>query len=258
MKLTIDTDSRTLLTEDGATVRTMELYGPEALAALSRHWLRVAWSQKHSYTFSWLGRPLIQLPEDVLRLQEVIYHLQPDVIVETGIAHGGSQVFYASLCQLMGKGRVIGVDIEIRPHNRAAIEAHPLRPLITLIEGSSTDSGILDQVKALIRPGERVMVLLDSNHSYGHVSEELRLYAELVTPGSYLVVQDGIMHDLSDVPGGRPEWTHDNPARAAMDFAAGRTDFILEPPPWAFNESALRATGLTHWPAGWLKKRLSD
>jgi cephalosporin hydroxylase len=257
MKLTIDTDSRTLMTEDGATIQKLDLYGPEAFAALSRHWLRVAWSQKHSYTFSWLGRPMIQLPEDVLRLQEVIYQLQPDVIVETGVAHGGSLVFYASLCQLMGKGRVIGVDIEIRPHNRAAIEAHPLRPFITLIEGSSTAPEILDQVKAMIRPGERVMVLLDSNHSYGHVSEELRLYAELVTPGSYLVVQDGIMRDLSDVPGGRPDWTHDNPARAATDFAARRADFILEPPPWAFNESALQA-GLTHWPAGWLKKHLSD
>ncbi len=257
MKLTIDTDSRTLVTEDGATVRTLDLYGPEAFAALSRHWLRVAWSQKYSYTFSWLGRPMIQLPEDMLRLQEVIYQLQPDVIVETGVAHGGSLVFSASLCALIGKGRVIGVDVEIRPHNRAAIEAHPLKPSITLIEGSSTDPRILDQVKAMIRPGERVMVLLDSNHSYGHVSEELRLYAELVTPGSYLVVQDGIMYDLWDVPGGRPDWTHDNPARAASDFVAGRADFTLEPPTWAFNESPLRA-GLTHWPAGWLNKRLAD
>lgn len=256
MKLTIDTDSRTLVTEDGAAIRTLDLYGPEAFAALSRQWLRVAWSQKHSYTFSWLGRPMIQLPEDVLRLQETIYQLQPDVIVETGIAHGGSLVFHAALCRLMGKGRVIGVDIEIRPHNRAAIEAHPLHPLITLIEGGSTDPRILDRIKAMIQPGERVMVLLDSNHSYAHVTEELRLYGELVTPGSYLVVQDGIMRDLSDVPGGRPEWLHDNPARAAMDFAAGHADFTLEPPPWAFNESALRE-GVTHWPAGWLKKRLS-
>jgi cephalosporin hydroxylase len=255
MKLTIDTESRTLLTEDGATVRTLDLYGPEAFAALSRHWLRVAWSQKHSYTFSWLGRPMVQLPEDVLRLQETIYQLQPDVIVETGVAHGGSLMFYASLCQLIGKGRVIGVDIEIRPRNRAAIEAHPLKPFITLLEGSSTAPRVLAQVKAMIRPGERVMVLLDSNHSYEHVSEELRLYAELVTPGSYLVVQDGIMQDLWDVPGGRPDWIHDNPARAARDFVAEREEFTLEAPPWAFNESALRA-GLTHWPSGWVKRRL--
>ncbi len=257
MKLTIDTDSRTLVTEDDGTVGTLDLYGPEAFAALSRHWIRLAWSQKHSYTFSWLGRPMIQLPEDVLRLQEVLYQVQPDVIVETGVAHGGSLVFSASVCQLIGKGRVIGVDIEIRPHNRAAIEAHALRQLITLIEGSSTDARVVEQVTSMIRPGERVMVLLDSNHSYAHVSEELRLYADLVTPGSYMVVQDGIMHDLSDVPGGRPDWTHDNPARAALDFAAGRADFTLQSPPWTFNESALHA-GLTHWTSGWLKKRVSD
>jgi cephalosporin hydroxylase len=254
MKLTLDTDSRTLVTEDGATVRTLDLYSPEAFAALSRHWLRVAWTQKYSYTFSWLGRPMIQLPEDALRMQEVVYRLQPDVIVETGIAHGGSLVFYASLCQLIGKGRVIGVDIEIRPHNRAAIEAHPLKPFITLIEGSSTDPQVRDQVKALIRPGERVMVLLDSNHTYAHVSQELRLYADLVTPDSYLVVQDGIMYDLWDVPGGRPEWAKDNPTRAATEFAISRPDFIQEPPAWAFNESPLTEV-LTHWPGGWLRKR---
>jgi cephalosporin hydroxylase len=254
MKLTIDTERRTLVTEDGESIRTLDLYSHEAFDVLSRHWIRVAWSQRHSYTFTWLGRPIIQLPEDALRLQEVIYRLQPDVIIETGVAHGGSLVFYASLCRLMGRGRVIGVDIEIRPHNRAAIEAHPMKPLITLVEGGSTERATLERVRAMIHPGERVMVLLDSNHSYGHVSEELRLYADLVTPGSYIVVQDGIMHDLWDVPGGRADWAQDNPARAATDFVARRDDFTLEPPAWAFNESALR-TGPTHWPAGWLKKR---
>lgn len=253
MKLTIDTDERTLITEDGPTVRTMDLYGPEAFAALSRQWLRVAWSQKHSYTFTWLGRPLIQLPEDVVRLQEVIYQLQPDVIVETGVAHGGSLMFHASLCRLIGKGHVIGVDVDIRPRNRAALEAHPLRSLITLVEGSSTAPATVAQVRSMIQPGERVLVLLDSNHSYAHVSEELRLYADLVTPGSYLVVQDGLMQDLSDVPGGQSDWAQDNPARAARDFAASRPDFTLEPPPWAFNESTL-PSGLTHWPSGWLRK----
>lgn len=239
MKLTIDTDSRTLMTEDGDGVRQLDLYSPEAFTALSRHWLRVAWSQRHSYTFSWLGRPMIQLPEDVVRLQEAMYRLQPDVTVETGVAHGGSLVFAASLCRLIGKGRVIGVDVEIRPQNRAAIEAHPMRPLITLVEGSSTARATFEQVSALVRPGEHVLVLLDSNHSYEHVSAELRLYAELVTSGSYLVVQDGIMQDLWDVPGGRAEWIDDNPARAALDFVAGRTDFTLESPPWTFNGSSL-------------------
>src|SRR6266480_2325826 len=110
---------------------------PEAFAIVSRAWLRLGWDVKYVYSFTWLGRPIIQLPEDMIRIQEVIYRLRPDVIVETGVAHGGSLIFYASLCHLIGKGRVIGVDIDIRSHNRAAIEAHPLSSLITLVEGDS-------------------------------------------------------------------------------------------------------------------------
>lgn len=254
MKLTIDTASRTLVTEDGANVQTLDLYSPEAFEIVSRQWLRVAWTQKYSYTFTWLGRPIIQLPEDVLRMQEVVFQVQPDVIVETGIAHGGSLIFYASLFQVLGRGRIIGVDIEIRPHNRAAIEAHPLKPFITLIEGSSTATETVEQVKSLIKPGERVMVVLDSHHSYAHVAAELQAYADLVTPGSYLVVEDGIMREFTDVPGGQPGWTTDNPAQAAEEFAAAHPEFEHGAPAWAFNESPL-TKGITHWPAGWLKRR---
>jgi cephalosporin hydroxylase len=254
MKLTLDTDRRTLTIEDEAGSRALDLYGPEAFAALSRHWLRTAWANKYAYTFTWLGRPIIQLPEDVLRVQEMIHRLRPDVIVETGVAHGGSLVFYASLCQVMGRGRVVGVDVEIRPHNRAALDAHPLRPLITLIEGSSTDPAIVEQVRAQIGPDERVLVLLDSNHTYEHVLAELRAYAPLVTPDSYLVVQDGIMYDLWDVPGGRETWAEDNPVRAVEAFLAENPTFVLEPPARAFDESTI-GEGITHWPSGWLRRR---
>ena len=133
--ITIDGD-RITVSEGGETAE----YGigtPEAFALLSRLWLRAGWDTKYVYSFSWLGRPMIQLPEDMLRMQEVIYQVKPDVIIETGVAHGGSLVFHASLCHAMGRGRVIGVDIEIRPHNREAIEAHELFDLITLIEGDS-------------------------------------------------------------------------------------------------------------------------
>src|SRR5262245_19208614 len=133
MKLTIDTDTRTLILEDAGRSRTLELYSPEAFEHLSRQWIRVGWNEKYQYTFSWLGRPIIQLPEDIVRVQEVIYRVKPDVIIETGVAHGGSLVLYASLAKAFGRGRVIGIDIEIRPHNRAAIESHPLASLITLI-----------------------------------------------------------------------------------------------------------------------------
>jgi cephalosporin hydroxylase len=163
-------------------------------------------------------------------------------------------VFYASLCKAMGHGRVIGVDIEIRPHNRAAIEAHPLAGLISMIEGSSTDPAIVAEVASKIAPGETVLVILDSNHSYDHVLAELQLYSGLVTPGSYIVATDGIMGDLADVPRGRPEWESDNPTRAAADFAAADPRFILGNPAWEFNESELQAN-ITHWPGAWLRRK---
>jgi cephalosporin hydroxylase len=257
MRLTIDTDARTLTVEDGGAVQTHDLYTPEAFAAISRHWLRVGFSQKYVYRFSWLGRPVIQLPEDLVRIQETIALVQPDAIVETGVAHGGSLIFHATVCHALGRGRVIGVDVHIRPHNRAAIESHRLRPYITLLEGSSIDPAVFGTVKSLIADGERVLVILDSDHSYRHVSEELRLYSELVRPGSYVVVADGLPHDLWDVPQGRPEWREANAAQAAIDFVAGHPEFTIEPPAWPFNESAL-TEGPTYFHAGWLRRRDGD
>src|SRR5215475_12103840 len=152
MRLTIDTDQRRLTHETDEGTRELPLYSPEAFEVLSRYWLEVGWTQKYSYGFSWLGRPVVQLPEDLVRVQEVLHRVRPDVIVETGVAHGGSLVFYASLCKAMDQGRIVGIDIEIRQHNRQAIEAHPLKSYITLIEGSSTDPAIVDQARAQIRP----------------------------------------------------------------------------------------------------------
>ncbi|MFZ1376586.1 MAG: CmcI family methyltransferase [Geothrix sp.] len=255
MRLTLDTDRKTLVLEEGGTSKKLALYSKEAFEALSRQWVRVGWDQKYPYTFSWMGRPIIQLPEDMIRMQEAIFQVQPDVIIETGVAHGGSLVFYSSLCRAMGKGRVIGIDIEIRPHNRKAIEAHPLNDRITLLEGSSTDPGIVAQVKALVKPDESVLVILDSNHTYAHVHAELETYAELVTVGSYLVATDGIMGDLADVPRGLPGWTTDNPTCAARDFASKRPEFVIEQPAWPFNESDLDQN-ITHWPGAWLRRNL--
>ena len=253
MKLTLDTETQTLtLTQDGRT-ETLPLYSKQAFEAISRQWVRVGWNQKYQYTFSWMGRPVIQLPEDMLRMQETIYRLQPDVIVETGVAHGGSLIFYASLCKAMDKGRVVGIDIEIRPHNRRAVESHALAGLITLIEGSSTAPEVVQQVRRLVRPGETALVILDSNHTYAHVAAELEAYAALVTPGSYIVATDGIMLDLADVPRGKPEWVSDNPSAAARDFAKRHPEFVIEQPAWPFCESELE-TNITHWPHAWLKR----
>lgn len=129
MKLTIDTDAKTLSVEAQGNQRQLALYSDEAFELISDQWLKVGWNQKYSYTFTWMGRPIIQIPDDLLRIQEVIYRIKPDVIIETGVAHGGSLIFYASLFKAMGRGRVVGVDIEIRPHNRKAIESNSLRRL---------------------------------------------------------------------------------------------------------------------------------
>ena len=249
MKIEIDTEAGVMMV-DGESRR---LYDDASFRALSALWVKVGWNQKYPYTFSWLGRPIIQLPEDMIRYQEVVARLKPDVIVETGVAHGGSAIFSASLCRLLGKGRVVAIDIEIRPHNRRAIEAHPLIDLITLIEGSSTAPATIDAVKAQIRPGETALVVLDSNHSYAHVRDELEAYAPLVTPGSYIVATDGVMRDLTDVPRGAAGWERDNPAQAALDFAAKHPEFVVEQPAWPFNESTL-TDNVTHWPDAWLRR----
>jgi cephalosporin hydroxylase len=254
MKLTIDTEAKLLVINENGQERCLKLYSDEAFELISHQWLKVGWNQKYPYTFTWLGRPIIQIPEDILRIQEVVYHVKPDVIIETGVAHGGSLILYASLFKAMGhEGKVVGVDIEIRPHNRKAIESHELAPLITLIEGNSIAPETVARVKAQVRPGQKVMVILDSNHTKAHVAEELRAYHELVTPGSYIVATDGSMRFLNDVPLGKPAWRDDNPAAAAEECARKHPEFTLEQPTWAFNESRL-SKNITHWPNAYLRR----
>lgn len=249
MRIQIDTDARTI----DADGKKIDLYSDEGFKLLSELWVNTGWNQKYSYSFSWLGVPIIQLPEDMIRYQEAVSALKPDVIIETGIAHGGSAVYSASLCKMLGKGRVIAVDIEIRPHNRARVENHPMSDIITMIEGSSTSPEIVDQVRGLVKPGETVMVVLDSDHSYKHVMDELEAYAPMVTPGSWIVSTDGIMQDLENVPRGRPGWKTDNPAKAARDFVAKHPNFVIEEPQWPFNESTLKGN-ITHWPDAWIRR----
>ena len=254
MRILIDTDLREMKVEEDGLTRELSLYTPEAFSEVSRQWVRMGWAQRYSYGFTWLGRPIIQLPEDLLRIQEAIWTLKPDLIVETGVAHGGSLILYASLCQLAGRGRVIGVDIEIRPHNRRAIEDHPLADRIQLIEGSSTDEKVVAQVRKAARDASCVLVLLDSNHTKAHVCAELEAYGPIVTKGSYIVATDGVMLDLHDVPGGKPDWAWDHPAAAAREFAVAHPEFVLESPPRAFDESGIDEP-VTYWPGGWLRRK---
>lgn len=197
------------------------------LQAKSLDWLVHSARHKYSYNFTWLGRPIIQYPQDIVALQELVWTVRPDLIIETGIAHGGSLILTASLLALLdlcdGRSeaprRVVGVDIEIRPHNRAAIEAHPLFPRISLIEGSSISDEVVQQVRQQAAGAQRVLVILDSNHTHDHVLRELELYSPLVTPGSYCVVFDTVVEDMpADFFPDRPWGPGDNPKTAVHAF----------------------------------------
>jgi cephalosporin hydroxylase len=216
----------TIRTPDGPS--DIDIYSPAGYEVLANLFTRASWQRKLSYEVTWLGIPIIQLPEDILMVQELVWRVRPDVIVETGVAHGGALVLYASLLELLGRGRVIGVDIEIRKYNRLAIQSHPTSSRITLIEGDSTAASTFADVKGRISPSERVMVMLDSNHSREHVRAELELYSQLVTPDCYLVVFDEVMPMVADAPDGKPSWDLDNPLSAVQEFLGDHPDFEVD------------------------------
>lgn len=231
------------LTQDDSSA----VYSPEGLSVLSILWTKVAAHHRLMYQANWLGRPIIQLPSDVLTLQEVIWETQPDVIVETGVAHGGSLILAASILELTGKGRVLGVDVEIRQHNREAIETHPLSHRIDLLEGNSVAPTTVEAVRALIPRGARVMVALDSNHSADHVAKELAAYASLVTPGCYLVAHDGAQLWVWDNPNAAEHWSNDHPLIAIDAFLRDHPEFVCD-------ESRTRF-GITSSPHGYLLRK---
>ena len=200
----------------------------KALQATSQAWINDTARHKYTYNFSWMGRPIIQFPQDMIAMQEIIWAVQPDIIVETGIAHGGSLVFYASMLELIGKGHVLGVDIDIRQHNREAIETHPMSKRIQMIQGSSIDPAIVEQVRQRIE-GKKVLVVLDSNHTHEHVLEELRAYAPMASVGSYCVVMDTVVEDMpADAFPDRPWGKGDNPKTAVWAYLEENRDFEID------------------------------
>ena len=242
MILTIDTEKQTLNGDP--------LYAKDSFEVLSDLWLKVGWDLKYPYSFSWLGFPILQIPEDMIRTQEVICRLRPDYILETGIAHGGSLIYYASLCKLMDHGHVVGVEKGLRC--RAEVERHPLSEYITMIEGDSTAPAIVGDVWDICE-GSKTLVILDSNHSKHHVMRELNAYHGLIEKDFYIVASDGNMQELADVPRGSPEWSWNNPQEAAKEFAKTHTEFCIEQPEWPFNESQL-TRNTTYWPSAWLRR----
>ena len=190
---------------------------------------------KYSYNFSWLGRPIIQYPQDIVAMQELIWSVQPDLIIETGIAHGGSLIFYASLLELNAacggprEAAVLGVDIDIRAHNRKAIEAHPLCKRISMIEGSSVAPEVVQQVQIAAQRKKRVLVCLDSNHTHDHVLAELQAYAPLTSVGSYCVVFDTLIEDLpAELYPDRPWGPGNNPRTAVREYLKSHPEFEID------------------------------
>lgn len=184
--------------------------------------------EKYSYNFTWMGRPIIQYPQDMIAMQELIWRIQPDLIIETGIAHGGSLIYYASLLELIGKGEVLGIDIDIRAHNRAEIEAHPMFKRITMLQGSAIDETLVEEVRKLAAGKQTVLVCLDSNHTHDHVLRELELYSPFVTVGSYLVVFDTIVEDMPARMYDRPWDKGNSPKTAVWEFLKQTNDFEID------------------------------
>ncbi len=218
------------------------------LQALSRVWVREIARHKYAYNFTWLGRPAIQFPQDLMALQEIIWRVRPDLIIETGIAHGGSLIFHASMLELLGgDGLVVGVDVDIRAHNRAEIEKHPLARRIRMIQGSSVDDATAAQLRALAVGRKSVLVVLDSNHTHAHVLRELQLYSPLVTKGSYLTVFDTLIEDMpADLVQDRPWGPGNNPKTAVREFLKTNKRFVVD-------KDIEAKLLITVAPDGWLK-----
>lgn len=199
------------------------------LQELTNQWFVQSCKYKYSYNFSWMGRPIIQFPQDIMAMQEIIWQVKPDLIVETGIAHGGSLIFYASMLELIGEGQVLGIDVDIRQHNRVEIEQHPMFKRIIMIEGSSIDEAIAKQVYDLAKGKNRILLVLDSNHTHDHVLKELELYSPLVTKDSYLVVFDTVVEDMpEDFFPDRPWGKGNNPKTAVWEFLKTNKRFKVD------------------------------
>lgn len=201
----------------------------------AQEFMKASITAKYSYNFSWLGRPIIQYPQDIIATQEIIWRVQPDLIIETGIAHGGSLIFSASMLELNAAcggpadARVLGVDIDIRAHNRAAIEAHPMARRITMIEGSSIAQSVIEQVHATAQGRQRVLVMLDSNHTHDHVLAELEAYAPLTTPGSYCIAFDSVIEDVpAELMPDRPWGPGNNPKTAVHEYLKRHPEFVID------------------------------
>lgn len=223
------------------------------LQQLTRSWMDTANRGKYSYHFEWMGRPIIQYPQDILAMQQIIWEVKPDLIIETGIAHGGSLIFSASMLELIASctgidGEVVGVDIDIRTHNRKAIEEHPMYKRITMIQGSSVAPDVVAQIKEKAKERKRILVCLDSNHTHEHVLAELEAYAPLTTVGSYCVVMDTVIEDMpNEMFPDRPWGKGNNPKTSVWEYLKTHPEFEID-------KSIQHKLLITVAPDGYLKR----
>jgi cephalosporin hydroxylase len=225
------------------------------VTSLSRRWSELTNNFRYTYNFTWLGRPIIQYPQDIVAIQELIWSIKPDLVIETGIAHGGSLILHASILELLsicGEGtadaQVLGIDIDIRAHNRTAIEAHPMSRRIRMLQGSSIAPEIVAEVRALAAKRQRILVLLDSNHTHEHVLAELEAYAPLTTVGSYCVVLDTLIDDMpAELFPDRPWGPGNNPKTAALEYLGNHPEFEID---YGIENKLL----ITVAPSGYLKR----
>ncbi|MFC1869952.1 cephalosporin hydroxylase family protein [Chloroflexota bacterium] len=209
-------------------VLTQKDKNTKELEEVGLQWARVSEENRLSYEIDWLGVPVIQTPEDLILMQELIFKVQPDIIIETGIAHGGSLVYYASIMELLGKGKVLGVDIEIREHNRKVIEAHPLFRRIEIMEGDSVSDEAIQEVKRRVPANSSVVVCLDSNHAKPHVFKELQLYQQFVKPGGYIVVFDTNTSRLAELGACDKKYINNSPKEAVAEFLKTNDNFEID------------------------------
>jgi cephalosporin hydroxylase len=250
MKLDLDTSANMLRLFTDTGIERMPLYSKKAFELLTELHQKVGWQLKQPYSYSWMGLPILQIPDDMIRVAEVIHRLNPDFIVETGVAHGGSLAFYASIVSEWD-GQVIGIEKGVRCMD--AISKCPLAPWIEIIEGDSVDPDIVRHVYQRCLDSS-VFVILDSDHSQAHIAKELEAYHDLIKPGYYILVQDGNRGDFADVPRGNPEWAHDNGSDAALEFVKTHPEFTIEQPQWPFNESWL-TENISFFKNGWIKRK---
>ncbi len=258
MLILIDTEENNIIlrdqkkdTENLKDLGHISLYSKESFELLNELQIKVGWQLRYPYTASWLGFQLLQIPPDAMRMQEIIYKLRPDIIIETGVAHGGSSIFMASICKLTGIGHVIGVEKGLLCRER--IESHDLSEYITLIEGDSISKETVDHVYRLCRRTDRVLLILDSCHRKSHVLAELEAYHHLIRPGFMIIVQDGNMEVLASAPRGDPSWTVDNPQEAVKEFIAHHPEFVIDQTDLLFDIDGI-GRNITYHTSGFLRR----